>query len=195
MERECLERAKEMLDQVDSTDLRVILVHILREIQKDIDLYRVLFLRRNDVHILEQYLAMSLEKTENILKERALQGSDIQARWASRYGGYGCMGVIQCWIGDGMRQSPEEVADFIVESLTKTMDRAAGAAESGRSCGGPDACGCRILPQGAVGEPLYSRMKIKRITPSFGRPAAGSKPAQAKPKGGVSVFLLPLCGE
>lgn len=141
MERECLERAKEMLDQVDSTDLRVILVHILREIKKDIDLYRVLFLRRNDVHILEQYLAISQEKTENILKERALQGSDIQARWASRYGGYGCMGVIQCWIGDGMRRSPEEVADFIVESLTKTMDRAAGAAESGRPCGGPDACG------------------------------------------------------
>ena len=64
---------------------------------------------------------MSLEKTESMLKERFLNVSDMQARWASLYGGYGCMGVIQCWIEDGLRQPPEEVADFIVDTLTKTM--------------------------------------------------------------------------
>lgn len=78
-------------------------------------------LRANKFHILEQYLAMSLEKTESMLKERFLNVSDMQARWASHYGGYGCMGVIQCWIEDGLRQPPEEVADFIVDTLTKTM--------------------------------------------------------------------------
>lgn len=121
IEKECLERAREVIDQIDSTDLRTILIHILSEIQKDIDLYRVLFSKRNDLHILEQYLAMSLEKTESVLKEQVLNMSDIQARWASHYGGYGCMGVIQCWIGDGLRQPPEEVADYIVNILTKTM--------------------------------------------------------------------------
>lgn len=123
IEKECLEHAREVVEQIDSTDLKTILVHILSEIQKDIDLYRVLFLKQNDFHILEQYLAMCLEKTENLLKKNVLNVSDIQCRWASHYGACGTMGVIQCWIGDGLRQPPEEVADYIVYILTKTMEK------------------------------------------------------------------------
>lgn len=121
IEKECLERAKEIINQIDTTDLRTILIHILSEIQKDIDLYRVLFSKHNDLHFLEHFLAMSLEKTESVLKEQVLNVSDIHGRWSSHYSGYGCMGVIQCWIGDGLRESPEEVSDFIVKLLTKTM--------------------------------------------------------------------------
>lgn len=43
MEKECLERAGKVIDQINGTDLRTILIHILSEIQKDLDLYRVLF--------------------------------------------------------------------------------------------------------------------------------------------------------
>lgn len=31
------------------------------------------------------------------------------------------MGAIQYWVADGLRQPPEEVADYIVDILTKTM--------------------------------------------------------------------------
>lgn len=104
-----------------SVDRRTLLLHILSEIKGDIDLYRALFSKGNDLYILEQFLSMSLEKTERVLVEQGRRTPGIQSRWSSHYGSYGCMGVIQCWIEDGLSQAPEEVADFIVGILTKTM--------------------------------------------------------------------------
>lgn len=121
IEKECLTQAREVIDQIDTTDLQTILVCVLSAIKKDIDLYRVLFSKCNDFHILEQFLTMSLEKTEHMVKGQMLNVSSMQGRWSSYYGAYGCLGVIRCWIEDGLTQSPEEVADYIVGILTKTM--------------------------------------------------------------------------
>ncbi len=100
---------------------RTIFLHVLYDIRKDIDLYSVLFSRHSGSPILEQYCAMSLRKAENVLREQSSGTSDIQNRWASHYVTYGYMGIIQCWIEDGLRQTPEEVADCASSLLAKSL--------------------------------------------------------------------------
>lgn len=121
MEKSCMESAQKLMDEVDSTDIEVILTHLFRSVKEDNDLFHALFSANGgcDSHSLEQLFSMGLNKGKLTFEHRLLENPSEAEKWKIHFLAYGSIGVIQCWIREGMKQPPEEVAKYIADILKK----------------------------------------------------------------------------
>lgn len=122
MAQDCVNGAQAVIDEIDSTDIETILTQMLLTIQNNIALFHVLFSENigNGNHALEQIFALSLKKGETKFKNEALSNPTGQAKWKYHFLAYGCIGVIQSWIKDGMVEPAAEVSAYIA-AILKTV--------------------------------------------------------------------------
>lgn len=120
MEAECTDGAQRIISEIDSTDIEVLLTGMFQVIQDNIELFNALFSVHGGSHILEQIFSVCLEKAGTKLKTDLLTDPKDQKKWECHFLAYGCIGVVQCWIKDGLTQPPKEVAAYIAEVLKKT---------------------------------------------------------------------------
>lgn len=120
MEAECMAGAQAYIDDIDTTDIQTILTRMLESIKENIDLFNALFSVHGGSHILEQTFSICMEKAETKFKKELLSAPQGQKKWECHFLAYGCIGVIQCWIKDGLVQPPKEVAAYIADVLEKS---------------------------------------------------------------------------
>jgi len=113
--KECLETSQKVIDEIDSTDLEVLLTELFETIKSNFDMFSVIF--ANHGNLLQEIFALYLEKAESRLKDTILQNPEGKNKWECYFRIYGCNGIICCWIKDGMEQTPEELASYITSLI------------------------------------------------------------------------------
>lgn len=116
---ECMVGAHELLDQVNSKDIKVILTEMLQAIVENISMFDALFTNYGNVNFADELFAICLEKAETKLSSDLLDNPEGQRKWKCYFLAYGCSGIIRCWIKDGMKQAPAEVATYISDNLKR----------------------------------------------------------------------------
>lgn len=56
------------------------------------------------------------------IKQQFPKLSEAQQAWIYIYTAQGSSGILQYWISDGMREAPQDVADFIEQLISNTLE-------------------------------------------------------------------------
>lgn len=119
LEQECIERTEKVIQSDTSGNLEQLICEQFCEMKENFDLYALISSPNFESSVLERCLAITMEKMDSELKERFLVENSInyKKRWDSYFALYGCRGVIDCWIREGMQESPEELTHYYLERL------------------------------------------------------------------------------
>lgn len=114
-EKECLTVTQEVIDRIDCTDTEVLLTELFEYIKANFEMFRVVYTHRGN--LFKEIFALYLEKAESRLKDAISQNPVGSQKWEYYLLIYGCNGIINCWINDGMEQSPKELASYIANLI------------------------------------------------------------------------------
>lgn len=110
METECLEWAQKFMQNMDKDNFQNVLIHMLTATSNNFELFNALFTKQNNKKFSENVFKIFLEKASISLNQ-----------WDSYFIIYGWDGIIKCWIDNGLKQSPQEIASYMIAQLNKTL--------------------------------------------------------------------------
>lgn len=103
---------------VAPSDLESHFVALLHDIKGAHRKYRALFSENGDQGFLLRFVTLSYERASVDLGQRARSIDGAKNEWLFSFLMQGCSGVISTWIDNGMMEPPEEVATFLVQSIS-----------------------------------------------------------------------------
>lgn len=121
LEAQCRERTMEIIQSSNLTNIRDILIAQLKDFQADRDLYSMMLSPNFGSTVIQQSYALCIDRAESQLRELLLSNPQGQQKWDCYYTVCGAVGVIECWVRDGMSQPPEEVVDYILGHIFATF--------------------------------------------------------------------------
>lgn len=125
LEQQCISRTDEILQQCNESNIQDILCLQFREMKENAELYALIASPNFESDVLDLCIAMSMEKMDTETKKyfTVKDGMDYQRRWDCCFGIYGCRGVVECWIRDGMKESPEQLADYYLARIRNLVNQ------------------------------------------------------------------------
>lgn len=116
MEDICLQSARDIINQCNCTDIKIILKKLLESMRKNIDFISVLFSVNWGNSLIERLAYIIYEKVEPVSK---IDDLSENRKWNYCFIVCGCIGIIQCWINDDMKQSIDEIIGYITENIER----------------------------------------------------------------------------
>lgn len=119
LEQECLQRTVDILANCKLDDMRGILTQQFADMRENAELYGLISSPNFESNVLEMSISMILDKADTETKKYLSIGTDkdYKRKWNCYFVIYGCLGVIECWIKEGMKEKPEELADYYMDNL------------------------------------------------------------------------------
>lgn len=117
LEREFLGELLDAIREPGRRSFRETLVRILREIEKNGGLYRVLFSENGDPHFPNRIFDLCYQNSSVDVAETFQSLSPSQRKWLYYFTAMGCGGVLEQWMRGGMAEPAEEVAEFAAALL------------------------------------------------------------------------------
>lgn len=119
LENECLQRTSTILEQADMCNMKEILTQQFRDMRDNAELYILISSPNFESKALEQAISIILETADFESKQylSLADEQDYRRKWDCYLVIYGCIGVIQCWINDGMREDPEKLAVYYMNCI------------------------------------------------------------------------------
>ena len=120
----------EMLSQLQSNlktsprSFREIFIFIMVNIRADSERYQTLVSENGDSKFPSRIFSICYEHITDDLRKQFPNLSPIQQEWLYSFSAQGCCGILARWIGGGMSEGIEEVADFaqkLIEATTRAM--------------------------------------------------------------------------
>lgn len=108
----------EMLAQMQSSlrsstsSFREVFLLIMASIQRDGEMYQALFSENGDSAFPGRIFSLYYEHIARDINRNFPQLSPAQQEWLYYFMSQGCCGMLERWVGNGMKERPEEVADF-----------------------------------------------------------------------------------
>lgn len=123
LEQECLQRTSNILKNCELNDLREILTQQFTDMRENAELYNFISSPNFESNVLEMSIAMILDKADTeTQKYLSLDADkDYKRKWNCYFVIYGCLGVIECWLKDGMKERPEKLADYYMDRLNQHL--------------------------------------------------------------------------
>lgn len=122
LEQECLQRTAAILDNCDLSDMQGILAQQFSDMKENAELYELISSHNFESNVLETVVSMILKKAESeTQKSLFCSETAYRRKWDCYFAIHGCLGVIGCWIGDGMRESPELLAAYYAENMKRFL--------------------------------------------------------------------------
>lgn len=103
---------------VSPVDLKAHFVALLSDIKETHRKYQVLFSENGDQGFLLRFVTLSYERASAEQGYSAPSFDEARDEWLFSFLMQGCSGVISTWIDNGMVESPEEVAAFLVQGIS-----------------------------------------------------------------------------
>ena len=122
-EQECIQRVEDILSECAQADLRSLRCQQFRDMREHAELYGSIPSPNFESSVLSIMMAMILEKADEETRKNLLRCAEqeVKRRWDCYFVIYGCNGVIECWLKDGMREEPQALADYYLECLGKCL--------------------------------------------------------------------------
>ncbi len=121
IEAMCVKNACDVLNECRGADTKHILKTLLQKIQENIDLISVLFSDNWGNPIIRQMLCICVDQIEIIRNCDKTNSLSENQKQDYHFLVYGCMGIILCWINDGLTQSIDEIVEYIVKKIEKFL--------------------------------------------------------------------------
>ncbi|MCH4191126.1 MAG: TetR/AcrR family transcriptional regulator [Butyrivibrio sp.] len=134
LEQECLQRTTDILNRCNECNLVDLLTQQFQDMRENAELYMLISSPNFESRVLEISLSMTLDKADTETKKylSLAKDTDYRRRWDCYYTIYGCLGVIECWLKDGMQEAPHDLAVYyaccIHTCLAGTQNRAGNPA-------------------------------------------------------------------
>ncbi len=125
LEQECLHRTEDILANCGLDDMREILTQQFKDMRENVELYGLISSPNFESNVLELSISMILDKADTETKKYLSldMEKDYKRKWDCYFVIYGCLGVIECWIKEGIKETPEELADYYMNSLRQSLIR------------------------------------------------------------------------
>lgn len=123
LEQECLQRTSAILANCVLSDMKEILTQQFQDMRENAELYELISSPNFESKVLEMSISMILEKADIETKKYLSLSSerDYQRKWDCYFVIYGCLGVIECWIKDGMQEEPEILSAYYMDCFHKNL--------------------------------------------------------------------------
>lgn len=119
LEDECFQRTSAILEQANIHNMKEVLTQQFRDMRDNAELYVLISSPNFESKVLEQVISIILEKTDFESRQylALADEQDYRRKWNCYLIIYGCIGVIQCWIDGGMRETPEKLAVYYMDCV------------------------------------------------------------------------------
>lgn len=103
---------------VSPADLESHFIALLNDIKVTHRKYRALFSENGDQGFLLRFVTLSYERAAAELDQGLRSADETSEEWRFSFLMQGCSGVISTWLANGMAEAPEEVAAFLMQSIS-----------------------------------------------------------------------------
>lgn len=121
IEDEIKETAVELFKNIKKTGIKEVLSQALETIRNNLDFYLAVFLQKNTSDLvkflLEDYFKELNEESDISLSEV----SEENREYILHYVSWGCAGIINCWVKNGMKDSNDTVAELIEKLIENAI--------------------------------------------------------------------------
>lgn len=114
IECECLKWANIYMDQISTTDIKLVIVNMLQAIKDNWELFNAIFASQNNDIFIKNILSMYIEKINNKFENNS---------WDCAFLIYGLNGIVNKWIKEDMQTPVENVADYMIEKIHNTLKK------------------------------------------------------------------------
>lgn len=122
IEEEILEELQSIMQPSIHEGISKTVVRMLEKIKENEDLYTALFSGNGDTGFAMRIFRMCYGEFAAYIKQQFPKLSEAQQAWIYIYTAQGSSGILQYWISDGMREAPQDVADFIEQLISNTLE-------------------------------------------------------------------------
>lgn len=98
------------------------LTRILEKMKEDYSVYAALFSNNGDTNFPMKIFRMCYGKFEGYIHKKYPNLSEAQRAWIYVYTAQGSSGILNCWISDGLKETPADVAKFIEQLISNTLN-------------------------------------------------------------------------
>lgn len=121
LEQRLLHGVEALLNEAPTDRLEDALAQGLSKMREQKELYMLIVSPNFESGVLETVMELILQKAgAEVDKFLAARIPDAHTRaWYGHFIAYGCAGIVQCWMKDGMEQEPEEVAAYYAQRIRK----------------------------------------------------------------------------
>ncbi len=117
MEHIMLDNAKIIINNINITNTNDIITQFLERFRDKKELITVLHIKYGDKTFYEKFFSLCMLEIHEKIKNENLFSNDEHLRWKEYFLAYGCSGIIRCWIEDGMKEEPSEIANYITKLI------------------------------------------------------------------------------
>lgn len=121
MEDQVLAELQAVMQESIKDGVRTTLIRILDKMKEDGELYVALFSGNGDTTFPMKIFKMCYAEFEEHIHKQYPQFSETQRAWIYVYAAQGSSGILNYWISDGMKESPEDIAEFINRLIDSTF--------------------------------------------------------------------------
>ena len=128
-----LEDVNALFVQCDTDDVTGILERQFEEMKKNERLYRMVASPNFESTVMEEMVSLIIQRTdEETRRSRKIsQDTDYTRRWDCYYLIKGCLGAMECWVHDGMREEPAALAKYMAQKIYASGGRPRTEDEAG----------------------------------------------------------------
>lgn len=120
MEQEIMLQLQENM-KTGVNNFRDVFILILMSIRADGERYQTLFSENGDNQFPGKIFSLYYEHIAKDASNQFPGLSPTQQEWLYYYVAHGCCGILQRWISDGMKESVENVSDFVDKLIANTV--------------------------------------------------------------------------
>lgn len=122
LEDEILEHIQTVLSQRTYTDISALYIDMLNMLKENEELYRILTSDHGDHSLYNRMFENCYQQVFPLIGRKFPNLDHLRRNLLYYYISQGCSGAVSYWFTNGMRESPEEIAEFISDatlSVTK----------------------------------------------------------------------------
>ena len=122
LEETLLQELRETMQASIHDGINKTLIKILEKIKEDCSLYVTLFSNHGDINFPVKIFRVCYGEFESYIHQKYPALSQTQRSWIYTYAAQGSSGVLNYWILDGLKEDPADVAKFIEQLISSTLN-------------------------------------------------------------------------
>ncbi len=122
IENEIIQELRETMENSIHDGINKTLIRILEKMKEHCSLYVTLFSNHGDISFPIKIFRICYGEFESYIHKKYPNLSETQREWIYTYAAQGSSGILNCWISDGLKEAPADVAKFIEQLISSTLN-------------------------------------------------------------------------
>ena len=118
IEMEMLDELFKLIEKRNQEDIFLIMAENIKEHR---EIYTSVSSDNGDPYFSEKIIRLCYKEKREQIKTAFSKLSETQCHWLYEYFAHGCAGILSCWMAGGMKESTENVAEFLSKIITVTL--------------------------------------------------------------------------